>query len=305
MRVEVIAEITSDLNRALFAKVYEMIAPPSIKEAGCLMVMGSEGRGEQTVRTDQDNGLLLAAPVPQADLDKFRSDFTTALERFGFPVCPGNIMVRNPVWSQTVDSFVEQLRSWVLTPDEFSAMNLGVFFDAVPVSGRAELVTKAKKAMCEMMLGESAYLARFAKAIDQFEDASAGVLTSIMATVGVASNTIHIKKSGTFPLVHGVRVMSIEEQIDATSTADRIDKLAERGVLGADVAGDMKSALSYFMEVRLVSQLRAMRSGKREEEAIVRLNELSSRERDLLREALKVVKRYKEILRARYHLAML
>lgn len=305
VKVEVIAEITSDLNRGLFAKVYELIAPPSIKEAGCLMVMGSEGRGEQTVRTDQDNGLLLAAPVPEADLEKFRADFTTALERFGFPVCPGNIMVRNPIWSQTVDSFISQLRSWVLTPDEYSAMNLGVFFDAVPVSGRPELATQAKAAMCQMILGETAYLARFAKAIDQFEDASAGVLTSIMATVGVSSNTVHIKKSGTFPLVHGVRVMSIQEQIDATSTADRIDKLAERGVLGAEIAGDMKSALSYFMEVRLVSQLRAMRAGKREEEAIVRLNELSSRERDLLREALKVVKRFKEILRARYHLAML
>lgn len=305
VKVEVIAEITSDLNRSLFGKLYELIAPQSIKEAGCLMVMGSEGRGEQTVRTDQDNGLLLARQVPPSDLEKFRADFTAALERFGFPVCPGNIMVRNPIWSETVDEFIAQLKSWVLTPDDYSAMNLGVFFDAVPVSGRAELVTKAKTAMCQMMLGETAYLARFAKAIDQFEDASAGVLSSLMATVGVASNTIHIKKSGTFPLVHGVRVMSIHEQIDATSTADRIDKLAERGVLGGDIAGDMKSALSYFMEVRLVSQLRAMRLGKREEEAIVRLNELSSRDRDLLREALKVVKRFKEILRARYHLAML
>lgn len=305
VKVEVIAEITSDLNRSLFGKLYEMIAPPSIKEVGCLMVMGSEGRGEQTVRTDQDNGLLLAAPVPEADLEKFRQDFTLALERFGFPVCPGNIMVRNPVWSQTVDDFIAQLKSWVLTPDDFSAMNLGVFFDAVPVSGRADLVEKAKSEMCSMMLGETAYLARFAKAIDQFEDASAGMLTSLMATVGVASNTIHIKKSGTFPLVHGVRVMSIHEQIQATSTADRIERLAERGVLGDGIAGEMTSALSYFMEVRLVSQLRAMRAGRREEEAIVRLNDLSSRDRDLLREALKVVKRFKEILRARYHLAML
>ena len=68
MRVEAIAEITSDLNRRLIAKLFELIAPPSIREAGCLMVMGSEGRGEQTVRTDQDNGLLLAEPVPKAEL---------------------------------------------------------------------------------------------------------------------------------------------------------------------------------------------------------------------------------------------
>jgi CBS domain-containing protein len=305
VKVEVIAEITSDLNRALFSKLYDFIAPPSIKHAGCLLVMGSEGRGEQTVRTDQDNGLLLAESVPEDDLKAFRADFTSALERFGFPPCPGNIMVGNPQWSQTVDTFIHQIKGWVLTPDDFSAMNLGVFFDAVAATGRVELLDQAKTAMRDLMRGESAYLARFAKAIDQFEDASASMLSSIMATVGVGNDRIHIKKSGVFPIVHGVRVMAIDTGIQAASTADRLDALAAESLIGEELAGDLKSALSYFMEVRLRSQLVAMHSGRQEEEAIVRLNELSSRERDLLREALKVVKRFKEIVRARYHLSML
>lgn len=95
VRVEAIAEITSDLNRRLATKLFEVIAPPPLRDARCLMIMGSEGRGEQTVRTDQDNGLLLAAPVPESDLKNFRADFTGALERFGFPPCPGDVMVRN------------------------------------------------------------------------------------------------------------------------------------------------------------------------------------------------------------------
>ena len=306
VKVEVIAEITSDLNRALHSRLYDLIAPPSIKEVGCLMVMGSEGRGEQTVRTDQDNGLLLEREVPQADLDKFRSEFTTALETFGFPPCPGNVMVRNPQWSQTIDGFIRQLKSWVLTPDEMSAMNLGIFWDAVAVAGKPELVTRAKSAMAELMRGETAYLARFAKAIDQFEDASVGgMFTSLMQTVGVASDAIHIKKSGNFPIVQGVRVISIDKGILAASTAGRLDELAARGELGQEIVNDMKSALSYFMEVRLRSQLTAMRTGRHEEEAIVRYGDLSTRERDLLREALKVVKRFKEVVRSRYHLAML
>lgn len=305
VKVEVIAEITSDLNRALFSKLYDLIAPPSIKAVGCLMVMGSEGRGEQTVRTDQDNGLLLAEPVPEADLVKFRDDFTVALERFGFPPCPGNVMVRNPQWSQTIDEFVRQIRGWIITPDEMSAMNLGIFYDAIPVIGRRELVGVAKSAMSDLMRGETAYLARFAKAIDQFEEASAGLFTAFMATVGVGSDTVHIKKSGIFPIVHGIRVMSIEHGVVAASTAQRLDDLGARKVLGEELVRDMKSALSYFMEVRLRSQLRAMRTGRQEEEAIARLNDLSTSERDLMREALKVVKRFKEVMRSRYHLAML
>lgn len=116
VKIDVIAEITSDLNRNLLAKLFDMVAPKSARDQGCLIVMGSEGRREQTVRTDQDNGLLLAKEIPQTDLDSFRSAFSEALQAFGFPRCPGNVMVQNPVSSQPVDSFIKQLKGWILTP---------------------------------------------------------------------------------------------------------------------------------------------------------------------------------------------
>jgi len=192
----------------------------------------------------------------------------------------------------------------VMTPDEDSAMNLGIFFDAVAIIGRAELVDRARAALIGMMRGESAYLARFARAIDQFAGASAGMLTSIMASVGVASDEIDIKKSGTFPIVHGIRTLAMEHGIDDTPTVRRIEALAELGVLGRETARDLAGALSYFMEIRLRSQLRAVKTGQREREAIVRLGELSTRDRDLLRDALRVVKRFREIIRNRYHLGL-
>jgi CBS domain-containing protein len=303
-RVEVIAEITSDLNRRLFAKVFNLVASPTIREAGCLIVMGSEGRGEQTVRTDQDNGLFLSHPVPEDELQAFRDGFTDALEKFGFPPCPGNVMVRNPQWSQPIDSFMRQLKSWIIAPTDESPMNLGIFFDAVTVIGPNELLDRAKSAMIEMMHGESAYLSRFARAIDQFEGASAGVLTSIMASVGVASDEIDVKKTGTFPIVHGNRTNAIDVGLKEVPTVQRIEALAANGTLGGDLSRDLVGALSYFMEIRLRSQLRAIKTGKRELEAIVRLSELTTRDRDLLRDALRVVKRFREVVRSRYHLSV-
>jgi CBS domain-containing protein len=304
VRIEAIAEITSDLNRRLFTKLFEMVAPPAIRDEGCLLIMGSEGRGEQTVRTDQDNGLLLAAPVAENDLATFRTSFTSALEQFGFPPCPGNVMVRNPQWSQPVDDFIRQIKTWIMTPDEFSAMNLGIFFDAVGVTGRSELVQRARTAMVEMMQGKSAYLAHFARYIDQFAGASAGMLTSLMATVGVASDLIDIKKAGTFPIVHGIRTLSIERGIMATPTAKRIEALVVDGVLSEELGRDLVSALSYFMVIRLRSQLRAVKTGQLGTESIVRLGELSTSDRDLLRDALRVVKRFREVIRNRYHLGL-
>ncbi len=132
VKIEVVTEIVSDLNRQLIARTFRLIAPEAIARTGCLIVMGSEGRGEQTVRTDQDNGLILAEPAPETELETFRRDFNAALEKFGFPPCPGNVMVRNPQWSKTAEEFRADFRTWLALRDENAFMNVAIFYDARP-----------------------------------------------------------------------------------------------------------------------------------------------------------------------------
>lgn len=302
VKVDIIAEITSDLNARLFVKLFDMTAPASIRENGCLMLMGSEGRGEQTVRTDQDNGILLAGPVPEADLARFREAFSGALDNFGFPPCPGNVMVRNPVWSQTVDGFIGQLKTWVLTRDPDAAMNLAIFSDATPVTGRADLLTRAKTALIELLRGESALLARFAYLIETFDTPRVGRLSSLMASVGVGSDEIDIKKAGTFPIVHGMRTLALDKGILAHSTADRVEALVEAGSLEPDFGRELVSALRVFMEFRLRAQLEARRRGTTEGESVVSLRELTTADRDILRDSLRIVRQFREIIRNRYNL---
>ncbi|WP_457091554.1 DUF294 nucleotidyltransferase-like domain-containing protein [Microvirga sp. P5_D2] len=302
LKVDVIAEITSDLNRRLLTQLFGMTAPPSIREAGCLLLMGSEGRGEQTVRTDQDNAILLARDVPAADLAQFREAFSGALDRFGFPPCPGNVMVRNPIWSQSLDGFIHQLRAWTIQGDTEAAMNIAIFVDAVAVAGPADILTRAKEALFELMRGEAALLARFASLIETFATPNLGVLSTIMATVGAGPDEIDIKKAGTFPIVHGVRTLAIDKGILATPTAARIEALVEQGSLEPAFGRDLISALHAFMEFRLRSQLQALHKGTMETESIVRLDQITTVERDILRDALRIVRQFREIIRNRYHL---
>ncbi|KPL52845.1 hypothetical protein ABB55_11990 [Prosthecomicrobium hirschii] len=302
VRVEDIAEITSDLNRRLLARLFHMLAPASIREAGTLIVMGSEGRGEQTVRTDQDNGLILAAPVPEADLDRFRSEFSGALAQFGFPPCPGNVMVSNPVWSATEEVFGRQIRRWVLEPDDEAPMHLGIFFDAIAVAGDPAPLDRVKAAFIAMMRGESAYLAHFAKAIDQFPGPG-GVIGTLMATVG-REEVIDLKKSGTFPIVHGIRSLAIEHGLAEAGTVARIGRLAEIGLLSAAFARELTGAFRFFSELRLRAQLRAVRVGEPHQERLVRPSDLTSTDRDLLRDALRVVKQFRDIVRSHFKLGL-
>ena len=302
VKIDVIAEITSDLNRNLLAKLFDIVAPRSVRDQGCLIVMGSEGRREQTVRTDQDNGLLLAKEIPQADLASFRSAFSEALQAFGFPRCPGNVMVQNPVWSQPVDSFIKQLKMWILTPGGDSAMALGIFSDAVAVAGRRDLLVHAKTAFIDMMRGESAHLAHFAHLIDLFASSDIGMLGNLMVSVGMRSGDVDVKKVGTFPIVHGVRTIAIEKGIMETPTVTRIKALAASKLLEEPFAQELISALHLFMELRLRSQLKAKRKGNLARESIVNMNELTAADRDLFRNALRVVRQFRELVHHRYNL---
>jgi CBS domain-containing protein len=125
-----------------------------------------------------------------------------------------------------------------------------------------------------------------------------------MASVGVGTDLIDIKKAGTFPIVHGIRTMSIERGVMVTPTAKRIEALVAGGVLSGELGRELVSALYFFMDIRLRSQLRAVKTGQREMESIVRLSELSTFDRDVLRDALRVVKQFREVVRHRYNLGL-
>ncbi|GGJ11568.1 DUF294 nucleotidyltransferase-like domain-containing protein [Neoroseomonas lacus] len=300
VKVEAIAEITSDLNRRLLVRLFDLVAPPSIRDQGCLILMGSEGRGEQTVRTDQDNGLLLAAPVPDPELAAFREAFSGALDRFGFPPCPGNVMVRNPVWSQTLDGMVRQLRRWIQDRTPEAAMNIAIFLDAVAVTGRATLLEQAKSALFAMMRGEAALMAHFAHLIESFATPSLGVLNTLMTTVGVGEDAIDIKKAGIFPIVHGIRAMALERGIAATATAERIEALVAMNALQAELGRDLLGALRVFMAYRITSQIEAVRRGNVEQESLVRPSRMTAADRDILRDSLRVVRHFREVISTRF-----
>ncbi|WP_374306159.1 putative nucleotidyltransferase substrate binding domain-containing protein [Methylocella sp.] len=302
VKIAVVAEIVSDLNRRLFERVFQLLAPPSIAREGCLIVMGSEGRGEQTARTDQDNALILAAPVPQEDLDAFRAAFTSALDSFGFAPCPGEVMVRNPIWSQTLDDYLAAFRRWTSLPDETAHMNVAIFYDAVAVGGDAALLEKAKAALIEAARGSSAYLSHFARATDAFP-APIGFFNNLLTLDG-RGDAVDLKKGGIFPIVHGVRSLALERGLYETNTAERIAKLVEIGALSKRLGDELTQSLYFLMSLRLDAQLAAELAKTSAQSALVRPAELTSLQRDLLRDAFQVVKQFRDVVRRKFNLSM-
>jgi CBS domain-containing protein len=297
VKFEVVAEIISDLNRRLFAKLFEMLCPAEMQGRACLIVMGSEGRGEQTIRTDQDNGLILSEQVDAAALQKFRDAFSGALANFGFPPCPGRVMVNNPQWSRTIDEYVSDFRQWTAAPDEQAAMNVAIFFDAEAVAGDLSLLERAKKKLVERIDNERVFLGRFARAIEAFEP-PIGLFNTLKTSEG-EGDALDLKKGGIFPIVHGVRSLAIEHGLEETNTVKRLEKLSEMGVLKGEFARELKRAFYYLMTLRLDAQLDAAASG-----SLLRPATLTSMDRDLLRDSFQVVKQLRDLLRHHFNLNM-
>src|SRR6516162_8155803 len=299
VKVEVIEEIVSDLNRRLLSRLFEMVAPAELRTTSCLIVMGSEGRGEQTMRTDQDNGIILASPVESEALDVFRNEFSGALESFGFPPCPGNVMVRNPAWSKLLSEYLADFQRWIALPDEAAHMNVAIVYDARAIAGDAQLLHKAKMTLIDIVQGEQAFLAHFARAIDAFET-PIGLFNNLITSEG-AGDALDLKKGGIFPIVHGVRSLAIEQGLHETSTDERIARLRDLGALKGEFGRDLKQAFRFMLMLRLDGQLAASAgvSG-----TLVRPAHLSSMERHLLRDALQVAKQFREIVRHHFKLGM-
>jgi CBS domain-containing protein len=299
-RVNLIAKLVQQLNARLFERAWQLMAPPDLVANSCLFVMGSEGRGEQLLKTDQDNGLILRdGYAPPANLGEICQNFSQALASFGYPECPGHIMLSNPQWCQPMAEFGQMTRQWLMLPDVDSLMNLAIFMDAHRVCGDAQLLADVQLRLMQIATDNDALLNRFAAAIDAFTT-SVGWWNRLLG-LGEGDQFLNLKKEGIFPLVHGVRSLALAHRITAVSTADRIAALVRDGWLESDMGTDLTDSLYFFMGLKLKAGLAELDTGKAVT-GTVSVARLSSLDRDLLKDTLGVVKRFKVLLRQRFHL---
>jgi CBS domain-containing protein len=298
LRIERLAHWVGDLNRRLFARLWSIVAPPELIANSCLIVMGSEGRGEQIQKTDQDNALLLRDGFAFTELQEITACFNAGVAALGWPPCPGHIMLTNPLWCASVARFRETVRDWVHGHDPEGPMHLAIFFDAAAVAGDDSLLAEVQAHMTRVATASDAFIARFGAAADQFH---APTHWWAQLTGHADEEPLDVKKLGTFPIVHGVRALCLRHGVRESGTAARIERLRAIGVLDGEMARDLTEALHYLMALKLRCQLR-QRAGGEAASNLVRPSDLSTMERDQLKSALAINRGFRALLRQRLHL---
>jgi CBS domain-containing protein len=206
-------------------------------------------------------------------------------------------MLTNPLWRQPLAAFRETIRDWLYAADPQGPMRLAIFFDAAAVAGDKDLLAAARDHLDDIFAGNDAFLARFASAVDQF---SAGGWWSWLTTRR-DDTQLDLKKIGTFPIVHGVRVLALQHRLRELGTAARLRVLVERGAIDGELARDLIDALHCLMAMKLTHQLRQRAAGEVPGN-LVRPADLGSLERDALNHALAIVRRFRALLAQRYRL---
>ena len=302
IRIERIARLVGELNARLVRRLWTLLAPAELVANSCLLVMGSEGRGEQILKTDQDNALLLRDGFEFAGLDDVAETFAAALAELGYPPCPGGIMLRNPAWRQPLAAFRETMRGWIYGsgagPTADGAMHLAIFFDAVAVAGDAALLDEARAWLDRILGGQDGFLARFAAAADQFQEPG-NWFTRLTARRD--ETPLDLKKLGTFPIVHGVRALALQYGVREQGTAARLRALAAQRRIDETMARDLLDALHLLMGIRLTHQLQQRAAGQAAGNE-VRPSALSTLEREPLRDALGIVRSFRQFLRQHFRL---
>ena len=289
VKVNHISNLIGQLNTKVYQKLYELILPKELRNDACFIVMGSEGRNEQIIKTDQDNALVIKDGIEVEQYKFYMNEITKNLIDFGYPICEGNIMVSNPFWCKTVNEYKNETARWIEAPGIQNYMDLAIFFDSFAVAGNKELLINLKDNLFNKLHDKDVFMAYFAKATLAFD--TPNTVTNIMTK----SHIIDIKKTAVFPIVQGIRSLALKEKIRETTTIKRIKILENRKVLEKDKAAELLEAFDFVNTIRLKSQLFDIQHGKKITNEID-THTLGKIERDLLKDSFKIINEFKRFI---------
>ncbi|QDH71553.1 DUF294 nucleotidyltransferase-like domain-containing protein [Marilutibacter alkalisoli] len=294
-RMSYLMELVSALNSRILGRVFDEVVPEPLRNHVCLLVLGSEGRREQILKTDQDNALVLDDGFEWDGLEDAMRRFSEALADIGYPPCPGGVMASNPHWRMSRAQWLQRIEHWRREGDGQSVLDLSIAIDARPLAGNPALFEPVAERIATLG-GDDILLRQLARATLDFSSP-----LNLFGRVRGDADGIDLKKGGVFPLVNGIRMLSLRHGVRRHNSFDRCAALLEAGALPPDLGRDVPQALAVFMRLRLGAQLQALAAGR---EAGNRLDPAALRrlDRELLRDAFRVVNAFKDHIRATFSL---
>jgi CBS domain-containing protein len=274
--------LISYLNDLIIVKVIKMLVESEfLKLPGkfAFLVLGSEGRMEQTLKTDQDNAIVYSDDLNKEELillETFSVKLIESLVEIGFPSCPGGIMAKNLIWRKSLSGWGDTVKGWVSVPTPDNILNYSMFSDLRTVYGDLDLEKALKQRVVNVISRNHVFLAHMANNILRFK-----------------------------PPLNFMGGFKVEKKGEHTGgTVDKISKLIGRGVVPDDALHEVEASLDFFIYLRLKSQIEQASKGLEPTNFIdpLKLNEV---ERERLKVGFSMVKAFQSFLADKYKVSSL
>ena len=256
-----ITTISDTILDNLIGFALEQHPPPPARIV--FMILGSEGRSEQTLKTDQDNAIIFE-DVPEASQAavqeyflKFGETVCALLDEAGYVFCTGEVMARNPKWCQPLAKWKKNFSKWIQAAQGEDLLQASIFFDFRTGYGDGSLVDSLRAFLFKALDGWPGFLRHLTENAMYFRPPIGFFRNFVVESKGKHRDMFDIKSAMT-PIVDFARVYALKNHIDETNTLERLQQLQLKGVLQLEEYEELEKAYSFLLQLRFVRQATAI-----------------------------------------------
>ncbi|HAS61085.1 MAG TPA: cyclic nucleotide-binding protein [Vibrio sp.] len=270
----------------------------------CFLALGSMGRDEQLLVTDQDNAIILdnsyQPELHHSYFENLAKIVCDGLARCGYEYCTGDIMATNPDWRMTRTEWEECFADWIDNPNPKALLNASIFFDLVGVCGRLKWAEQLNGFIVRRARKNNRFLACLARNALNRTPPLGFFKDFVVEKDGQHKNSINLKRRGTAPLADLVRVHALAVGSRAQNSFERLDDIHDAGILPKGKAHALRDALEFISMVRIRHQAYDVEN-EIEPDNNIEPENLSEFERRNLKDAFLVLSNSQNFLKFRYH----
>lgn len=301
-----LTELISHLNDVLTERILEIVGSRMgiDPESYCWLSFGSEGRSEQTVATDQDNGIVFVSDQPDTDRPRwlsFAKEVNLLLDQCGYPLCKGKVMASNPECCLTAQEWIDRFDKWIRVASPENLLRANIYFDMRPLAGNKLLALPLRQFITKRAKESTIFLRMLAENIMRFKPPLTWHGSVDTNEVG-GVRAIDLKKSGTAVFVDAARFFSLAYGIDEVNTRLRFEAVAQRLSVEEQRRDAWVSGFEFLQMMRLRIQLDADVSipGATDMPNVVNYDNLDNIDRRILKECFRVGRRLQQRIETEY-----
>jgi len=282
-----ITTVSDSILNKIMGFTLDQIGPPPARFV--FMILGSEGRREQTLKTDQDNAIVYEDVPEAAEADvrkyflKFGEIACGLLDQVGYDFCTGGVMAKNPKWCQSLSAWKSYFSSWIHTAEAEDLLQASIFFDFRGGYGEFDLIDDLREHLFVSLGGWAGFFRHLTENALYFRPPLGFFGTFVVESKGEHRDKFDIKSAMT-PIVDFARIYALRHKVEETNTLDRLAYLRRKEVLRQKEYEELEKAYGFMLQLRFVRQITAIVDEKSKPDNYINPKDLTRIEQKMLKE---------------------